>query len=68
MLALGEEGLREYIKSIGLYRAKAKNVIALSKILVEKHGGKVPGEREALGGASRRGAQNRQCGFEHHLW
>jgi endonuclease-3 len=48
MLALGEEGLREHIKSIGLYRAKAKNVIALSKILVEKHGGKVPGEREAL--------------------
>ncbi len=48
MLALGEEGLRESIKSIGLYRAKAKNVIALSKILVEKHGGKVPGEREAL--------------------
>jgi endonuclease-3 len=48
MLALGEEGLREYIKSIGLYRAKAKNVIALSKILVEKHGGKVPGKREAL--------------------
>jgi len=48
MLALGEEGLRNYIKTIGLYRAKAKNVIALSKILVEKHGGKVPGEREAL--------------------
>jgi endonuclease-3 len=48
MLALGEEGLREHIKSIGLYRAKARNVIALSKILVEKHGGKVPGEREAL--------------------
>jgi endonuclease-3 len=48
MLALGEEGLREYIKSIGLYRAKAKNVIALSKILVEEHGGKVPPEREAL--------------------
>ncbi len=48
MLALGEEGLRDYIKSIGLYRAKARNVIALSKILVEKHGGKVRGEREAL--------------------
>ena len=48
MLALGEEGLRDYIKTIGLYRAKARNVIALSKILVDKHGGKVPGEREAL--------------------
>jgi endonuclease-3 len=48
MLALGEEGLRKYIKSIGLYRAKAKNVMALSKILVEKHGGLVPPDREAL--------------------
>jgi len=48
MLALGEEGLREYIKSIGLYRAKARNVMALSKILVEKHGGLVPPDREAL--------------------
>ena len=48
MLALGEEGLREYIKSIGLYRAKAKNVMALSKILVEKHAGLVPPDREAL--------------------
>ena len=48
MLALGEAGLRDYIKSIGLYRAKAKNVISLSKTLVAKHGGKVPREREAL--------------------
>ncbi len=48
MLALGEEGLRDYIKSIGLYRAKAKNVMALSKILVEKHAGLVPPDREAL--------------------
>jgi endonuclease III len=48
MLALGEEGLRNYIKSIGLYRAKAKNVMALSKILVEKHAGLVPPDREAL--------------------
>jgi endonuclease-3 len=48
MAALGEEGLREYIKSIGLYRTKAKNVIALSKALVEKHNSQVPSEREAL--------------------
>ena len=48
MWALGEEGLRDYIKSIGLYRAKAKNVIALSRILVENHGSKVPAQREAL--------------------
>ncbi|HEX4944404.1 MAG TPA: endonuclease III [Usitatibacteraceae bacterium] len=48
MLALGEEGLREYIKTIGLFRTKAKNVIGLSKKLVEEHGGEVPGTREAL--------------------
>ena len=48
MIALGEEKLTEAIKTIGLYRGKAKNVIALSKILLEKHGGKVPRSREAL--------------------
>lgn len=48
MLALGETGLRDHVKSIGLYRTKAKNVIALSRALVEKHGSKVPGQREAL--------------------
>jgi endonuclease III len=46
--ALGVEGLEAYIKTIGLYRGKAKNVVALSKILLEKHGGKVPGTREDL--------------------
>jgi endonuclease-3 len=48
MLALGEARLTEAIKTIGLYRGKAKNVIALSKILIEKHGGQVPKSREAL--------------------
>jgi endonuclease-3 len=48
MLALGEERLIGYIKSIGLYRTKAHNVIKLSAILVELHGGKVPQDREAL--------------------
>jgi endonuclease-3 len=48
MLALGVAGLEEYIKSIGLYRTKAKNVIATCRILVEDHGGKVPHDREAL--------------------
>ena len=48
LLKLGEGGLKDYIKTIGLYRGKAKNVIALSKILVESHGGKVPKDREAL--------------------
>ena len=48
MLALGEEGLVPYIASIGLYRGKAKNVIALSRIVMEEHGGEVPLTREAL--------------------
>jgi endonuclease-3 len=48
MLDLGVEGLMPLISSIGLYRNKAKNVIALSQIVVEKHGGEVPLEREAL--------------------
>jgi endonuclease-3 len=48
MLALGEERLRESIKSIGLFRNKAKNVIALSQKLVAEHGGAVPRERAAL--------------------
>jgi endonuclease III len=48
MVALGVEGLSDYIKTIGLYRGKAKNVIALSEILVAKYGGEVPKTREAL--------------------
>jgi endonuclease-3 len=48
MTALGAAGLEDYIRTIGLYRTKAKNVVALSKILLEEHGGEVPAEREAL--------------------
>ena len=48
MLALGEEGVIEHIKTIGLYRNKAKNVIKLSRILVEQYGGEVPSSRAAL--------------------
>ena len=48
MLELGVEGLSEFIKTIGLYRTKAKNVIATCRILVEEHGGEVPANREAL--------------------
>ena len=48
MVALGEERLRDAIKSIGLYRNKAKNVIALSQQLIELHGGVVPQDRDAL--------------------
>ena len=48
MLDLGEERVRELIKTIGLYRNKAKNVIALSRALIEEHDGQVPDTREAL--------------------
>ncbi|UXD88092.1 endonuclease III [Thalassolituus hydrocarboniclasticus] len=46
--ALGEEGLKQYIKTIGLFNSKAKNVIRLCEILLEQHGGEVPQTREAL--------------------
>lgn len=48
MLALGEAGLKRHIKTIGLFNAKARNVIALSQLLVERHGGEVPRDRDAL--------------------
>lgn len=48
LLALGEEGVSDYIKTIGLYRTKAKNTIATCRILIEQHGGNVPETREAL--------------------
>ena len=48
MLSLGEDGLKDYIKTIGLYHSKAKNVIAMSALLLERHGGRVPETREEL--------------------
>ncbi|WP_153146133.1 endonuclease III [Dechloromonas sp. H13] len=48
MAALGEEGLTEYIRTIGLFRTKAKNVIATCRMLLERHGGEVPEDRAAL--------------------
>ena len=48
MLALGEEKIGEYIRTIGLWRGKAKNVIALSQALIRDHGGEVPGDRDQL--------------------
>ncbi|SON54155.1 Endonuclease III [Hartmannibacter diazotrophicus] len=48
MAALGEDAVREHIKTIGLFRNKAKNVVALSEALVRDHGGEVPADREAL--------------------
>ena len=48
MLALGEAQLKDFIKTIGLYNTKAKNVIVLSRMLVEQHGGEVPRDRDIL--------------------
>lgn len=48
ILALGEEGLKEYIKTIGLFNAKAKNIIKTCDILIEKHGSEVPDDQKAL--------------------
>jgi endonuclease-3 len=48
MVALGEEGLKRHIRTIGLFNTKARNVIALSRALIERHGGEVPADFEAL--------------------
>ncbi|HUH59239.1 MAG TPA: endonuclease III [Candidimonas sp.] len=48
LLALGEEGLSDYIKTIGLYKTKARNVIATCQFLLDRHQGQVPDDREAL--------------------
>lgn len=48
MLALGEEGVAAHIRTIGLFRTKAKNLVATCRLLIERHGGQVPANREAL--------------------
>ncbi|MXP44159.1 endonuclease III [Allopontixanthobacter sediminis] len=48
MIELGEDGLKDYIKTIGLFNSKAKNVIELSRMLVDEFGGEVPSDRDAL--------------------
>jgi len=48
IFALGEDGLREYIKTIGLFNVKARNIIKTCQILIQQHGGEVPSERESL--------------------
>ena len=48
MLALGEERIRDFIKTIGLFNTKAKNILALSRLLIERHASQVPDERAAL--------------------
>jgi endonuclease-3 len=59
MLALGEEGLKQHIRSIGLYPSKARHILAMSQLLMERHGGQVPASRaelEALPGVGRKTA------------
>ena len=65
MLALGEDTVRDYIKTIGLYRNKAKNVIALSEKLIAEFGGEVPRTRAEIESAARRRPQDRQCRAQH---
>ena len=48
LLALGEDGIRRHIQTIGLYNAKAKNIVGLCRLLLERHGGEVPQDREML--------------------
>jgi endonuclease-3 len=50
IVALGEAGLEPYVRTIGLYRTKTKNIVALSKLLIAEHGGEVPADRAALVG------------------
>ena len=65
MLELGEEKVRDYIKTIGLYRNKAKNVIALSEKLIAEFGGEVPRTRAEIEIAARRRPQDRQRRAQH---
>lgn len=70
MAALGLSGITSHVKTIGLYNAKAKNTLALSEILIEKHGGEVPDDRaalEALPGVGRKTANVvLNMAFSHH--
>ena len=66
MLALGEEGLTEYIRTIGLYRNKARNVLKLCRILVEDYGGEVPSSRAAL--ASLPGVGRKTANVVLNMW
>jgi endonuclease-3 len=72
MVALGEEGLKQHIRTIGLFNTKAKNVIALSEALIERHGGDVPQDRdalEALPGVGRKTANVvLNCAFGHETF
>ena len=66
MLALGEEGIIAHIRTIGLFRNKAKNVLKLSRILIETHGGRVPSSRAAL--ASLPGVGRKTANVVLNMW
>jgi hypothetical protein len=68
MLALGVEGLESYIKTIGLYRTKAKHLIQTCQILVEQHGGQVPRSREALEALPGVGRKTANVVLNRGLW
>lgn len=79
MMALGEDGVRAHIRTIGLFNTKAKNVVALSAALVEHHGGEVPRDRaalEALPGVGRKTANvvlneifgDETCAVDTHIF
>ena len=67
MLALGEDGVRDHIKTLNFLNTKARNVVALSRRLVEEHGGKVPSSIEVLADPARRRAQERERRRQHRL-
>ncbi len=67
ILDLGEEGLKRYIATIGLFNAKAKNVIATCRILLERYGGEVPHDRAALEALPGVGRKNRKRGAQHRV-
>ena len=67
MVELGEAKVRNFIKTIGLFRTKAKNVIALSQKLIDEHGGKVPPIARGAGAVARRRPQDRQCRAQRRL-
>ena len=64
---LGVEGLEHYIKTIGLYRSKARHLVEASRMLVEHHGGEVPRSAGRTGGAAGRGPQDGQRGAQRSL-
>ena len=67
MVAIGLDALKQHIRTIGLFNTKAKNVIALSEALIRDHAGAVPADRDALGGAARGRAQDRERRDEHRV-